>query len=379
VSEYQYYEFQAIDRPLDRAAQKALRSISSRARITATSFTNHYEWGDLKGDPRKFVEQWFDLHLYLANWGSRWLMMRLPKRFLDRARLAPFLSETDWVKVWTSGENLVVDIFPDETEAQDEFDDGSDWLADLAPLRGDVLSGDLRLFYLLWLMAVQQELVADDDAEPLPGIGPVTGSLEAFAVFFDVDRDLVLAAAEQDGEVAIPSKDDLRETLAAISDDEKAELLLRIVDGDPHVAAELKNKAREVYTASTTHRTAGELRIRAREIAEARERANAERRDAERRRQAEEAEKTRRTRLNVLRQRGADVWREIDQEIERRNASGYDRAAALLLDLQALAAEAGGEDEFNRRLASIRTAHARKPKFIERLSRIGRDNHAEVA
>ena len=50
MSEYQYYEFQAIDRPLDRAAQKALRSISSRARITATSFTNHYEWGDLKGE-----------------------------------------------------------------------------------------------------------------------------------------------------------------------------------------------------------------------------------------------------------------------------------------------------------------------------------------
>jgi hypothetical protein len=57
MSEYQYYEFQAIDRPLDRAAQEALRSISSRARITATSFTNHYEWGDFKGDPRKFMEQ----------------------------------------------------------------------------------------------------------------------------------------------------------------------------------------------------------------------------------------------------------------------------------------------------------------------------------
>src|SRR3546814_7652461 len=74
MSEYQYYEFQAIDRPLDRAAQEALRSISSRARISATSFTNHYEWGDLKGDPCKLMEQWFDLHLYLTNWGTRRLM-----------------------------------------------------------------------------------------------------------------------------------------------------------------------------------------------------------------------------------------------------------------------------------------------------------------
>jgi len=43
MSEYQYCEFQAVDRPLDRAAQDALRSISSRARITATSSINHYE------------------------------------------------------------------------------------------------------------------------------------------------------------------------------------------------------------------------------------------------------------------------------------------------------------------------------------------------
>ena len=94
MSEYQYYEFQAIDRPLDRAAQEALRSISSRARITATSFTNHYEWGDIKGDPRKFMEQWFDLHLYLANWSKRRLMMRLPKRFLNRTKSIFFFAKS---------------------------------------------------------------------------------------------------------------------------------------------------------------------------------------------------------------------------------------------------------------------------------------------
>jgi len=37
MSEYQYYEFQAIDRPLDQAAQQALRAISSRAPTTRSS------------------------------------------------------------------------------------------------------------------------------------------------------------------------------------------------------------------------------------------------------------------------------------------------------------------------------------------------------
>ncbi len=45
MSEHQYYEFRSIDRPLDRAAQQELRGLSSRARITATSFVNHHEWG----------------------------------------------------------------------------------------------------------------------------------------------------------------------------------------------------------------------------------------------------------------------------------------------------------------------------------------------
>ena len=77
MSEYQYYEFQAIDRPLSSADRQALRALSSRARITPTSFTNSYEWGDFGGNPDKLMERWFDLHLYWANWGSRRLMIKL--------------------------------------------------------------------------------------------------------------------------------------------------------------------------------------------------------------------------------------------------------------------------------------------------------------
>ncbi len=53
MSEYQYYDFRAIDRPLTKKEMAALRSISTRAAITTTSFTNHYEWGDLKANPSK--------------------------------------------------------------------------------------------------------------------------------------------------------------------------------------------------------------------------------------------------------------------------------------------------------------------------------------
>jgi hypothetical protein len=352
-----------------------LRSISSRARITATSFTNHYEWGDLKGDPRKFMEQWFDLHLYFTNWGgARRLMIKLPARRLDRGALARFLPEVDWVKVWASGDDLVVDIFLDESEAQEDWDDGSGWLAAVAPLREDLLSGDLRMFYLLWLTAVRDQLVADDEVEPLPGLGPLSAPLEALAEFFGMAPDLVQAAAERDEDIPAMSKDGLREVLAAIPERQKTELLLRVVEGDAHVGAELRSGAREKCPVSTTRRTAGELRIRAGEIAGARDRAAAERRATERRRQAEQAARERRARLAALRQRGASIWREIEDEIERRNAQGYGRALGLLSDLYALAAEEGSRSDFDRRLAAIRVRHAKKGRFIERLTGIGRED-----
>jgi hypothetical protein len=51
MSEYQYYEFQAVDRPLTAEQMTQLRSLSSRATITPTRFTNFYTWGGFKGDP----------------------------------------------------------------------------------------------------------------------------------------------------------------------------------------------------------------------------------------------------------------------------------------------------------------------------------------
>ncbi|WP_369356815.1 hypothetical protein [Streptomyces sp. cg2] len=42
MSEYLYCEYQALSRPLSHEEQQELRALSTRARITATSFTNTY-------------------------------------------------------------------------------------------------------------------------------------------------------------------------------------------------------------------------------------------------------------------------------------------------------------------------------------------------
>ena len=108
-------------------------------------------------------------------------------------------------------------------------------------------------------------------------------------------------------------------------------------------------------------RTAGELRSRARAIRLARDHVKAEKAAVERRRQAEEAEKA-----PCPDRRGESIWQEVEAEIERRNAPGYDKAASLLLDLHTIAETRGTLAEFGRRLQDIRKRHARKERFIER-------------
>jgi hypothetical protein len=374
VSEYQYYEFQAIDRPLSEADRQALRDLSTRARMTATSFTNSYEWGDFKGDPAKLMERWFDLHLYLANWGSRRLMIRLPKRLVDRRLLDTFLGEVDCATLSVSGENLIVDIACEEIEFED-WDDGSGWLAALAPLRAEVLAGELRLFYLLWLTAVQAEVLEADQPEPMPGIGPMSASLEAFAEFFGIDSDLVQAAAERSAVAmaSTSSQEAIRGIISAMTDTDKTAMLWRLFDGDPYVGAELRAKVRDRIVSGSDAtpigaRTVGELRARANAIGLAREEAAAEKRAAEHKQRAKEAEKARQARLLATARRGEGVWREVEAEIERRNAAAYDKAVELLLDLQALAKQRGRIEDFLHRVHAIRQKHVRKERFIERLA-----------
>jgi hypothetical protein len=205
----------------------------------------------------------------------------------------------------------------------------------------------------------------------------MTGALEAFTSFFGIDSDLVQAAAERSA-TSNPDEtsDSAGHVIAAMTEREKTGLLDRLFAGDPHVVAELRSAVRkrlESETGSSTAvpRTAGELRSRARAIRLCRERIEANKASEERRRQIEAAEKIRQTRLEAIRRRGESVWQEVEDEIERRNSSSYDRAAALLTDLRALAEKQGTIEDFLRRLYEIRGRHVRKERFIKRLATIG--------
>ena len=319
MSEYQYYEFQAIDRPLEAAEREQLRAISSRARITATSFVNSYDWGDLKADPLKLLERYFDLFLYVANWGTRQFAMRLPMRLFELQVLGRFQLDEDLAFTRSAGEHVIININRDEVET-DEWENGGGRLAGLAPLRAGLLAGDLRLFSLLWLIQVENDWIRDEAIEPAPGLTELSGPLSALADFLAVDPDLLEAAVGT--ATSLPSSKPTPSAIDAfvrnLPEEDKVALLLRLYSGDdPYLSAELRRRYREGHDPRADKvgpsRTAGELRAAARRIAQERKHLAEERANAKRRRRQEAEAEARSKHLSALAKRGEGVWREIEE------------------------------------------------------------------
>ena len=114
MSEYQYYEFKAIDRPLSEKEMRELGSYSTRADITPTSFTVDCSWGSFKGSEDAWMEKYFDAFLYLANWGSHVLKLRLPSRLLDPATAKTYCGGEGASVRETAGKVIVSLVSDDE-------------------------------------------------------------------------------------------------------------------------------------------------------------------------------------------------------------------------------------------------------------------------
>ncbi len=381
LSEYQYYEFLAIDRPLSARECGELRAISSRATITPTRFRNEYHYGDLKADPRKLLASYFDVHVYEANWGARCLALRLPADAVARRALAPyFVGETGSVR--KTGPHLIIDFWS-QTDDPEDPEESSAWMDSLAPLRDALLHGDMRPAWVAWMAAVAAGGVDDDDPEPPrpAGLRNFSGALESLADFLRIDGHLIAAGLEA-ATADEPQLAGLAVWIASLSLDEKDALLVRVAQGEQAtIAAMLQRrfkaaKAERMPAAEIqSGRTAGEIRQRAAELREAAARRRAIRVAKERRRQQEllAAERTRH--LEKLASRGNAAWREVHKLVATSKPKAYETATVLLVDLREIASRAGDTKEFARQFAELLDAHGHRPAFVNRLQRAGLLEH----
>lgn len=386
MSEYQYYEFLALDRPLTTAEQAEVRLLSTRARITATSFTNEYHWGDFRGSPDELMRRYYDAHLYFANWGTHRVMLRLPCTLLD-PRVAEQYCVNPQVTVSATRDHVILDMTSEDEPGYWEEDlDGS--LSAIVGARSELAAGDLRPLYLAWLSGYgtweRDEDAFDDEDEditepPVPaGLGSLTASQRALADFLRVDSDLLDVAAEASPPLPEVTDDPhaLASHIAGIPASEK-DRLLGLVAANQATSARmelLRGFRRQPGSRGDyrPRRTMADLLDTAAARREQREEQAAAQQAAEQARREQQRAEARQNRLDELARNPEAAWAEAERLINTKVPAQYDAAVTLLKDLNELAqGPRGHSQEFGRRYAALRAAHSRKPSLITRLDRAG--------
>jgi hypothetical protein len=273
MSEYQYYEFLAVDKALTSSQREELRQLSTRAEITATRFTNEYHWGNFRGDPRKMMERYYDAHLYVTNWGTHQVMLRLSRTLLSLEVARQYCIDPH-VAAWACGEHLILDL-TSEDESGDWVEGAEDSLPAIVGARAELAAGDLRPLYLAWLAAYgtwerdEGAFGYDEEDElepPVPaGLGVLTAPQRALADFLRLDADLLTIAAQASPPLA-ETQDDPRKLARWIKDlppSDKDTLLHRVAQGQgAQVQMELRRRFRggpDTTGDSRPRRTVGEL------------------------------------------------------------------------------------------------------------------------
>lgn len=390
MSEYQYYEFRALERPLNKSEQAELHSCSSRATITSSRFVNEYHWGDFRGEPEEWMRRYFDAHLYFANWGSSSLMLRLPLSALDNTLLAEFVRPTlsdagsgfaDALELISTAEHWVlVWRFNDDSGYSDRFcdEEGAEWLDRLLPLRDELLGGDSRPLYLGWLARVCAGELGDEDVEPpLPaGLASLTPAQQALVEYLQLDPDWLEAAAQ-----ASPPRQ------ASVAEEAEGELWL--AEQTPEAlrtsvalllagrAQEAQQGVRHAYLAwqaarrpsaeALPRRTLEQIRTG---IAQAREQRLAREKAAQAALAAKQ-KAAREVQLVKLAARSAQVWQEIDASLQRGSGVGYDQALRLIVELHEALMHVGQGEAYLLRLARLMQVHGTRKAWVARLKKAG--------
>jgi len=370
MSEYQYYEFRAIDRPLTPEEQSTVGSLSSRVNLSPNHAIFVYNYSDFPGNAEEILAKYFDAVFYIANWGSVQLMFRFPKNAIDleqiQAYCRPLIIE-EFVSFSERDDYLVFKINWYQEAPEWGWIEGEEWLPQMIGLRDDILRGDYRLLYLAWLKAidVDEEMIDEVEEPPVPpGLRQLSPGLQAFIELFELDESLVAAAAEVSGSPETVSEAELRRAIGQLAPETRDVWLLRLAQGEPLLSVafnrELFKLLDRLQQAQPSRRTVGDLFAAAERIEE-----------AARSKRLSEAKARHLKKMESLATREAQIWQEIIELIGRKTGSAYQEAVDHLKDLRDLAKHQGEESAFQARLNTIYRDYSRYSALLRRLRSAG--------
>ena len=379
MSEYQRYEFMTIDRPLTRAQLDAVNALSSHIEASSTHALIEYHWGDFKHNPIGVLHEFFDGFLYWANWGSPQLAFRFPHGILP-ADLIDGYDLEDFVKFTQYPDYDILDIHFGEMQGPDEWTAYE--LGSLIAIRDELMEGDLRVLYIVWLAAqimiegydeeedYDEEEIEDEEEDdeisvpPVPpGFGTLTAAQQALAELLQVPQELLVATARQSNAAVSSTKDDVAAWVKLLPPERQNDYLVRLAHNEPGLSRLLVRELRELgqdksrVTPSTgEHVTYATLLVESKAITAQLEREKREQEQAARLRHLQE-----------IHDHQDAYWHQVEQAVMRGTGTGYDEALRLLVELRAAADQFKETQEFQDRFRAWVRPHLRRPAFVKRL------------
>lgn len=369
MSEYQRYEFMTIDRPLTAKQLDAVDSLSSHIEASSTHAIVEYQWGDFKHDPIKVLHDFFDGFLYWANWGSPQLAFRFPHGILP-AELIDGYDLEDFVTLTRHPDYDILDIQFGEMEAPDQWMDYE--LGSLIAIRDELMEGDLRGLYIVWLAAqgmiegyneVEEEDYEISVPAVPPGFGALTAAQHSLAELFQVPQELLVAAARHSKAASPSVGDDFAAWVKLLPSDRQHDYLVRLAHNEPGLSRLLVRELRELGQDKTGRPpSTGEHVTYATLLAESKAiKAQLERE------QREQEQAARQRHLREIHEHQDDYWHQVEQAVMHGTGTGYDEALHLLVELREAADQFKEAQEFQDRFRTWVRPHLRRPAFVKRL------------
>src|SRR5256885_1398846 len=371
MSEYQRYEFMTIERPLTGEQLDAVNALSSHIEASSTHAMIEYHWGDFKHNPIDVLHKFFDGFLYWANWGSPELALRFPHGILP-GDLIDGYDLDDFVTFTRYADYDILDIHFGEMEAPGEWINYE--LGSLIAMRDELMEGDLRALYIVWLAGqimmggYDEEEDEEEDYEiSVPAVPPAFGTLtaaqEALAELLQVPEELLVAAARHSKAAVQSTGDDVADWVKLVPPDRQNDYLDRLAHNEPGLSRLLVRELRELGQDKTREEpSTGEHVTYATLLAESKAiRARLER---EKREQEQAA---RLHQLQEIHDHQDAYWHQVEQAVMRGTGTGYDEAARLLIELREAADQFKETQKFQDRFRAWVRPQLRRPAFVKRL------------
>jgi hypothetical protein len=368
MSEYQRYEFMTQDRPLTRAELGAVNALSSHIDVSSTHAVVEYSWGNFKHNPIDVLYKYFDGFLYWANWGSPRLALRFPHGMLPADLLEGY--DLDDVATFTRHPDYdILDIQFGELEAPDEWVEYE--LGSLIGVRDELMDGDLRPLYIVWLAnqasmgSYDEEEEYEIDVPPVPpGMGKLTSAQQALAELFRMPEELLIAAARHSKAAAPKRDDDVAVQVKLLSPERRDEYLARLARNEPGLSRLLVKELRDLaqQRGEAPPPPTGERVTYATLLKESEAiREQMEREERERQRLAHERH------LRDIHEHQSDYWQRADEGAARGSGTGYDESVKALSELREVAQRFQETQQFQERFRAWVVPHMRRPALVKRL------------